>query len=166
MNLECGLDALKALLRNGDPDVYLQFTTLESRLRGNIRDEQAFGSSESVRSERARIIQEFNRLSLHHCGISFNELCVRELPGQRHSAERGEQPLDYVDLHSLLAKYLDLEDLRTLCFCLGVDFDSLRGEGKAAKARELVIYCQSRDRLSELARGIRRMRPDIKELNE
>ena len=41
-----------------------------------------------------------------------------------------------------LVKLYDLEELRTLCMDLNVDYDSLRGEGKAAKARELVLYME------------------------
>jgi len=75
LNLERGLDALKARLQGGDPDVFLEFATLESRLCANIQDERRFGSSETVRSERARIVMELNRLALAHCEVSFNVLC-------------------------------------------------------------------------------------------
>jgi len=54
-------------------------------------------------------------------------------------------------LQRLLAKPLDYEELRTLCLDLKVDFDSLRGKGKAGKARELMACLQRQDRLSELA---------------
>jgi hypothetical protein len=42
------------------------------------------------------------------------------------------------DLRLILSLHFDLEEFRTLCFDLGIDFDNLRGEGKEAKARELV----------------------------
>jgi len=35
-------------------------------------------------------------------------------------------------------QHFDAEELRTLCADLCVDYDNLQGEGKAAKARELV----------------------------
>jgi hypothetical protein len=41
-------------------------------------------------------------------------------------------------------------------FDLGVDFDSLRGEGKPAKARELAAYLQHRRELDHLIAAIRR----------
>ena len=53
-----------------------------------------------------------------------------------------------------LVKLYDLEELRTLCMDLDVDYDSLRGEGKAAKARELVLYLDRRGRLDALAAAI------------
>jgi len=46
--------------------------------------------------------------------------------------------LAMTELHRLLVRHFDLEELRTLAFDLGVDFDDLRGEGKSAKARELI----------------------------
>lgn len=51
--------------------------------------------------------------------------------------------------HKLVEGY-DLEELKTLCADLNVDYDSLGGEGKAAKARELVAFMKRRGRLAEL----------------
>lgn len=58
-------------------------------------------------------------------------------------------------LHQTLVNVLDLEELITLCFYIGVDYDSLRGEGKAAKARELI---KRQERLNKI--------PEIKEYLE
>ncbi len=52
-------------------------------------------------------------------------------------------------------------ELRTLCFDVGVDYDSLPGRGKADKARELVEYFQRRQDLSALVEVGRVQRPDI-----
>ena len=40
-------------------------------------------------------------------------------------------------LRQNLVGYYNLEELHTLCFHLGVDYDGLGGEGKESKAREL-----------------------------
>jgi nucleoside phosphorylase len=53
-------------------------------------------------------------------------------------------------LHQLLVARFDLEEFRTLCFKLGVDYDDLRGEGRSAKARELVQLMQRQDELNRL----------------
>ena len=66
-----------------------------------------------------------------------------------------------VELRRLLVDCFDLEELRTLCFDLGVDFDSLRGEGKEAKTRELVMYFQRHSQLDRLVYYIRQHRSDI-----
>ena len=71
-------------------------------------------------------------------------------------------PLSTVDLHRALARLFDEEELRTLCFGLGgVEYDHLRGEGQAAKARELVKFMERRDRLAELEAAVRRERPQL-----
>jgi hypothetical protein len=64
-------------------------------------------------------------------------------------------------LRTLITEHFDLEELRDLCFNLGIDFDDLRGEGKTAKARELVLYAQRRDRLNDLVIELKRLRPTL-----
>jgi len=65
-------------------------------------------------------------------------------------------------LRKVLTERFDLEELRTLCAELDVNFDGLRGEGQEAKARELVAYLQRRDQLSKLTDYILYLRQDIK----
>jgi len=64
-------------------------------------------------------------------------------------------------LRSTLVEYFDTEELRTLFFDLGIEFDMLQGEGKTAKARELIAYLDRRGRLPELLEAIKIQRPDI-----
>jgi hypothetical protein len=52
-----------------------------------------------------------------------------------------------------------LEELRTLCSDLGVDYDNLGGEGKEAKARELVSFLNRRGELSLLVEYCLSKRP-------
>lgn len=52
-----------------------------------------------------------------------------------------DKPL--VRLHQFIDGSYDLEEFRTLCFAVGVDFDNLRGETIASKAQELVLYLVS-----------------------
>jgi len=61
--------------------------------------------------------------------------------------------------HSITV-YFDAEELRTLCFDLGVDYDDLRGAGKTNKARDLVAYLERRGRVAELVQACSRRRPD------
>lgn len=64
-------------------------------------------------------------------------------------------------LRHILATRFDESDLRTLCFDLGVSYDALPGQGTGNKARELVAYLERRNRLAELVRVGRQLRPDI-----
>jgi len=70
-----GLAALIERLAQADVETRLAFAVLESRLKDNLRDDRLYGTTEAIRSDRARIIYELNRLALNHAGPSFNELC-------------------------------------------------------------------------------------------
>jgi hypothetical protein len=113
-------------------------------------------------------------------GLCYHGLIVRDAQGGYRVAgtmfrdwfaanaatlSAGDVPLDFapdaLPLYRTLVDKLDEEELRTLCFSLGVHYDHLRGEGQSGKARELVLYFQRRDDLSGLGEGLRRQRPDI-----
>lgn len=67
------------------------------------------------------------------------------------------QSTKLAEVRRLITDRLDIEDLRTLCFDLEVDFDALRGEGKGAKARELVALMARQQRVPELIKEIGRL---------
>ncbi len=69
--------------------------------------------------------------------------------------------LDKSHLYKTLTKQFNLQELRTLCFALTVDYDDLGGEGKADKARELILYMERHQRLDKLQGAIRQQRPDL-----
>jgi len=62
-------------------------------------------------------------------------------------------------LEILIARFNDSE-LRALCFDLNIDYENLRGQGKADKAMELVTYCERHDRVSALSQALRNLRPN------
>lgn len=64
-------------------------------------------------------------------------------------------------LRATINNLFNEEELRTLTFDMGIDYDSLPARGKAGRARELIAYMERRDRLSELVEYIERERPDI-----
>jgi tetratricopeptide (TPR) repeat protein len=68
---------------------------------------------------------------------------------------------ELVELRHLLAERFNREELRGLCFDLGVDYDSLPAEGKANKARELVSYLERYERIPELVARIEKLRPAV-----
>ncbi|MDZ7959126.1 MAG: toll/interleukin-1 receptor domain-containing protein [Aulosira sp. DedQUE10] len=70
-----GLARMSQQIKATDIETQLTFATLNSRLRANIHDENIFGSSESIRSDRNRIVHELNRLGLTHLQQTFNEMC-------------------------------------------------------------------------------------------
>ncbi len=64
-------------------------------------------------------------------------------------------------LRQVLSERFHLEELRTLCFDLGIDWDDLPAQGKAGKVRELVSHFAQRRRIEELIQFLERRRPDI-----
>lgn len=64
-------------------------------------------------------------------------------------------------LRDALSAGFNLDELQSLCFELGIDYENLGGQGKAGKTRELVGYMDRRGRLEDLARAAARMRPDL-----
>jgi internalin A len=66
-----------------------------------------------------------------------------------------------VQLRQILVERFDWEELETLCYDLGIDFQSLKGDSKAGKARELIAYLSRRERLNDLITMGKVQRPDI-----
>ena len=66
-----------------------------------------------------------------------------------------------VSLRQILTERFNDDELRSLCFDLGVDYDNLGGEGKAGKARELVAYLERRGDIPKLVEAVRQARPGI-----
>jgi len=59
-----------------------------------------------------------------------------------------------------ICQAFDDEELKTLCFDLGLDYDALRGDGKDARARELVTWHERRGALMALVRAVQKQRPN------
>ena len=89
---------------------------------------------------------------------------IRQYAELQSAAPISVSPISGADLarirHTLVDSF-DLEELRTLCFDLGMDFESLPGQSKPAKAREMVNYWRNRRDLSTLTKAIRIERGDI-----
>ena len=64
-------------------------------------------------------------------------------------------------LRNILVDRFSLDELRTLCFDMALDYDMLPGQGKEAKARELITFMNRRNRLDELVQSINDARPNL-----
>ena len=62
-------------------------------------------------------------------------------------------------LFDILKSRFNDNELRELCFTLKIDYESLGGDNKTAKARELLLLCERTDRVAELEREVVRLRP-------
>lgn len=65
------------------------------------------------------------------------------------------------DLHRLLNQHFSLAEIRTLCFYLNLDYESLAGEEKPSRIRELLLTMARHGRLSELMNIVQRERPNV-----
>lgn len=66
-----------------------------------------------------------------------------------------------VNLHAYIVAHYNLEELRTLCFKVGVDYDDLNGEGLSGQARELILYLERKRRLADLLDRLKRDHPHL-----
>ena len=75
---------------------------------------------------------------------------------RRASSISPTEPLQVnrAEIHAALVTHFTEAQLRDLCFELGADYDSLPAEGKAGKARELVVRLERKGRLAELAQAV------------
>ncbi len=64
-------------------------------------------------------------------------------------------------LRNLIEAHFNQEELKTLCFDLKIDYDSLSGDNKSAKTRELIQLCQREKRIDELLQYCRTTRPNV-----
>jgi hypothetical protein len=76
LNYSSGLDRMGEIISTQAPELLSEFYTQEARLLDNLQDESRYGSTETVRAERARIVRALNDLA-SRAGLesSFNDLC-------------------------------------------------------------------------------------------
>jgi hypothetical protein len=105
------------------------------------------------------VVQERSRLFIN--GDLFATWIVQEssqyAEEKTAAAKTAAMALTYnpVSLRRALVQHFSLEELRTLCFDLHLDFDELPGTSKSDKTRELVQYWQKRNQLDRLVEAIR-----------
>lgn len=90
MNYRQGLHALEQAILPDDEESRHDMALYKAQLLNNLRDEERFGSTETVRTERWRIVDKLNPFALQLTGVSFTDLCAgtsasatesRSLPG-------------------------------------------------------------------------------------
>lgn len=64
-------------------------------------------------------------------------------------------------LLGILTQYFNLNDLQTLCFALGVNYEDLPSGGLTNKARDLIIFCERHTCLPDLVKAGRMLRPEL-----
>jgi Effector-associated domain 7 len=137
-----------------------ELLVLQYRLTENLKSERIYGTTETIRAERAAIIYALNTIALVTAGVSFNDLTRADPPGPAQPQPPAAPALpDQVRVKNVLQEQFNREELRSLCFDLGVDWDDLEGSTLSIKAISLVGYFQRRSRLAELVAAMRTARP-------
>jgi len=73
----------------------------------------------------------------------------------------GNGEANLITLRTALDDGYNDNELRDLCFELGIDYEDLGGDNQSAKARELVLFAKRRNRTADLVRLIMRDRPHL-----
>jgi hypothetical protein len=68
---------------------------------------------------------------------------------------------DTAELRRLLALHFSLDELRSLCQDLGLDYEALRGDTTDSKSLALIGYLERRNHLAELVAAAQRERPQV-----
>lgn len=69
-------------------------------------------------------------------------------------------PSNYrANLRKLISDSFSLEEVRTVCYDAGIDFENLGGEGKEAKIREMLLSAQRLGRFPDLLSTLQTSRP-------
>lgn len=139
-------------------------TLLQGLSQRHLMAQLPYGSP--VLSQAVRLLQRYGLIVAGEGGWQLNGrllqqwLCERvELPPA--VPETAVLPPQPTHLRRVIDAHFSLEEIRTLCFDLGIDFEQLAGSEKNAKARSLVAYCQRRDDLPRLLSTIRQERGAI-----
>ena len=86
---------------------------------------------------------------------------LHQLAQTWHVRESSLLQADRPRLLMILEERFSEEELRSLCFHLGVDYESLGAKGKEGNARELILYLERRDSLQRLVEVGEQIRSDV-----
>lgn len=90
MNYEQGLERLKQQAQG--TAWYMDFALYEGRLRDNLERGRRYGTAPQLLAERFEIIDQLNRLSNDHTGVSFVDLC-QDSNRASHPTPKADAPL-------------------------------------------------------------------------
>ena len=80
-------------------------------------------------------------------------------------ADNPRMPASYSSVpsqfHQQLVTTFSLDEIKQLCFDLTLEYEELGAETRSAKARGLIVFCASHNKLQALFDGVCRARPEI-----
>ena len=70
--------------------------------------------------------------------------------------------MDDVLLRKSITKLFNKDELQTLCFDLGIEYEELTGDTKSSIVRDLILYCNRHGRKSKLLEAVFELRPNLR----
>ena len=67
-------------------------------------------------------------------------------------------------LHDLLNSTHSEDELRNLCFHMGVDYDNLVGQNKTGRIREFILHCQRHNHIRPMLNKLYQLRPELESI--
>jgi hypothetical protein len=90
----------------------------------------------------------------------FAQINVGSTQQASHKALADAQA-ERVRLREQLDSLFSQDDIRVLCFDLGIDFDNLAGGTKQVKVQSLIVYCEQRGRVDDLIQRATAINPNM-----
>ncbi len=91
---------------------------------------------------------------------NFDSLLEQTFRGSSQAA-RNDPSRSRATLRKTLVEHFSEEEVRDMCFDLGIDYENLPGAGKNSKVRELISYFERQKRTGDLVAWARQMRPVV-----
>jgi internalin A len=89
----------------------------------------------------------------------IDDVITRSRPAEA-DGHRSREQLSASGLRQMLIEHFSNSELNDLCFDLGIDYESIKGQAKSDKARELIAHVRRHGRTDELIQLCRRLRPN------
>ena len=94
-------------------------------------------------------------------GLTITKTSKSQNPEKYESSGNTSSSGRYSLLLENLVRYFSINDLRTISFELGLDYENLKGDTKQVLARELISYCEHRGQIPDLVAVCKEQRPRV-----
>jgi hypothetical protein len=92
--------------------------------------------------------------------INLKELDRHDIPRPTANLSQNDAHINLRALREQLTTLFNDGELHTLCFDMRIDYESLPGDGKADRARELVAHCERNNRTLQLVEMVQTLRSE------